>query len=636
MRLFIAEKPSMGKAIAACLSGEERKSRGYISVGSDAVTWCVGHLLELVKPEAYKPEWKSWSLDQLPIIPDDMRLQPTSDDAKSQLAVIKSLLAKADVVVHAGDPGREGQLIVDEVLLYLKNRKPVQRLLLNATDPATIKKQLQRLEDNKVYQSLYEAAKCRAEADWLVGMNFTRAATRAFGTYGSLISIGRVQTPTLALVVNRCKLIENFVPRTFYEIEGKIRAESGATVLMRHAPANDEQRLWDQEEANALAEMAKGRCGPLSVNTARKKVAPPKLHTLATLQQEGNKRYKWSASQTLAMAQELYVMGCLSYPRTECHYLPPEQIADIPSVMAAIAQAPESTLASVAAKITDPQPRKTVFSAKGMEGEEHHAIIPTGKPLPPGVTGSQRDLYRLVAMRYMLSLCPDYEHDETQVALKIEGLEFRAKGTVPKVLGWKAHVTDKPSEVILPPLRNEEDACVQATRLVERQTTPPDYYTEGTLIKDMAAIGKYVTNPTVKAILKETSGIGTSATQADTIETLKRREYIVLKDKGHLIDTQMGRKIIESLPTALTQPDMTAKWEQDFKSIAQGKKAAKEFREGIHMTITGGVKWFAQRAGKVQIEASKNTGSQAKTTGTSKKPQKKARRPKKTLKASTA
>ena len=601
MRLFIAEKPSMGRSIADCLPGRGEDHKNFVRVGSDVVTWCVGHILETSPPEAYKPEWKSWRLDDLPIFPEKIILRPV-EATKGQLAVIKRLLAEADEVVHAGDPGREGQMIVDEVLEYLNNRKPVRRLLLNATDPATIKKQLQRLEDNRKFKSLYEAAKCRSEADWLVGMNLSRAATKSIADAETLVSIGRVQTPTLALVVNRCKAIENFVPRSFYDIEARIETRGGSKLVMKHSPGTEEGRLWDKEKAQELANEAVGKVGVLGVVTTRKKVSPPKLHTLASLQNEGGRKFRWSAAETLAMAQELYVMGCLTYPRTDCHYLPEEQKAEVPKVMTALRQAPEAALAQVAQAISEPKPRSSVFSSKGMEGEEHHAIIPTGKPLPQGVSGAQRDLYRLVAMRYLLSLCPDYEHDETVVALQIGDLQLKAKGSIPRVIGWKAHSGDKPSETTLPPMQDGEKARVLATRLAEGQTTPPAYYMEGTLVdEEMGAIAKYVEDPRIKAVLKETSGIGTSATRAEIIETLKRRGLIWINEKGHVLDTPAGRALIEGLPSNLTRPDMTAKWEMDLKQIALGQMQASHFREAIQQFVSAGCRWFVSKRGQIIV-----------------------------------
>jgi DNA topoisomerase-3 len=601
VRLFIAEKPNMGRAIADCLPGSKDDRKTHVRVGNDVVTWCVGHILEMLPPEGYNPEWKAWRMEDLPIFPEKVMMRP-QPDFKAQLGVIKKLLNEADEVVHAGDPGREGQMIVDEVLEYLHYRGPVKRLLLNATDPATIKKQLQKLEDNRKFRTLYAAAKCRAEADWLVGMNLSRAATKSIADAQTLVSIGRVQTPTLALVVNRCKAIENFVPRTFYDIEARVETKGGTLLVMKHAPGTEEGRLWDKYKAQELAKEAVGKVGVLKVTTTRKKVAPPKLHTLASLQNEGGKKYRWSAAKTLEMAQELYVMGCITYPRTDCHYLPEEQKDEIPQVMDALRNAPDADIERIAKAITDPMPRSAVFSAKGMEGEEHHAIIPTGKPLPQGITGPQRDLYRLVAMRYLLSLCPDYEHDETVAELALPPLVFKAKGSIPRVMGWRAYSGDKPTETVLPPMQDGEKARVHATRLAEGKTTPPSYYMEGSLVdEEMGSIAKYVEDPRIKAVLKETSGIGTSATRAAIIETLKKRGYIYVDEKGFVRDTPAGRALIEALPDRLTKPDMTAKWEMDLKQVVQGSMTADSFMEGIRLFVQGGVRWFAARQGQTMI-----------------------------------
>lgn len=600
MRLFIAEKSRVGKAIATCLPGEAEADRNYIKVGDDVVTWCVGHLLETAPPDAYNAEWKSWRLEHLPIFPNQMRLNPI-DATKGQLATIKRLLGTADEVVHAGDPGREGQMIVDEVLEYLHNRKPVMRLLLNTVNPGAIKKQLQKLEDNRKFAPLYAAAKCRSESDWLVGMNLSRAATKSIADSETLISIGRVQTPTLALVVNRCLTIEGFVSRTFYDIEARVETHGGEKLVMKHSEGTEERRLWDKEKAQTLVNGAVGQVSILKVSTTRKKVAPPKLHTLASLQGEGSKLYRWSAAETLAMAQELYILGCLTYPRTECLYLPEEQKGDVPHVVAAIGQSSVGDLAKIAQSIKDPQPRSNVFSNRGMEGEEHHAIIPTDKPLPPGIQGKQADLYRLVAMRYLLSLCPDYEHDETQAVLPVGDLQFKARGSIPRVMGWKVHTKAEMKEITLPSMRDGEKARVLAARLVEGKTTPPAYYIEGTLIEDMNGIAKYVEDPRIKAVLNETSGIGTSATQANILETLKKRGYITEDAKGNLMDTTPGRALIQGLPHNLTRPDMTAKWEADLKQVAQGTMPANLFMDGIRGFVRGGVQWFTERRGQVMV-----------------------------------
>lgn len=609
MRLFIAEKPKMGRAIAECLPGRLQNEKTHVTVGSDVVTWCIGHILQTAMPEHYNPEWKSWSLDHLPIIPERMELVP-NPDTKSQLMAIKKLLKECDEIVHAGDPGREGQMIVDEVLEYLGNRKPVKRLLLNATDAATIKKQLQKLEDNRNFALVYEEAKCRSYADWLVGMNLSRAATKTIAGVDTTLSIGRVQTAALALVVNRCKTIENFVPRSFYDIEAKVETKNGSLILMKYAPGTEELRIWDKDKAQSLMNGIEGKTGNLKVENQRKSVAPPKLFHLGSLQNEAGKKLKLSATEVLAHAQTLYEMGCLTYPRTECNYLPEEQANEVNAVAKAIGDSDDELMVIINKMESPFLIRKNIFNNKSMEGEEHHAIIPTGKPLPSNVTGVQRSLYNLVAKRYLMMLHPNYEYDETVISLPLSEITLKAKGSIPAIAGWKAVDGSSMTEKLLPPVTDGEKGKVLKSRLVEGKTTPPDYYLEGVLVdEEMGGIAKYVTDPKIKSVLKETSGIGTAATRAGIIEVLKKRGYIWVNKSGHVLDTKMGRALIEALPSKLTTPDMTAKWEIELKQISSSKLPSSEFKRGIEEFVSNGVRWFISQQGKLTLTFEKMTQS---------------------------
>lgn len=618
MRLFIAEKPKMGRAIAECLPGRAQNDKTHVTVGSDVVTWCVGHLLQTAMPEHYNPEWKSWSLDHLPIIPKQMELVP-NPDTKPQLMAIKKLLRDCDEVVHAGDPGREGQMIVDEVLEYLGNNKPVRRLMLNATDPATIKKQLQKLEDNRNYALVYEEAKCRSYADWLVGMNLSRAATKTIAGADTVLSIGRVQTATLALVTNRCKTIENFVPRSFFDIESKVQTKSGSVILMKYAPGTEELRIWDVEKANAILQQIEGKIGALKVENQRKSVAPPKLFHLGSLQNEAGKKFKLSANDVLVHAQTLYEMGCLTYPRTECNYLPEEQASEVENVVKAVGNSDDGLSEIINNMTTEFVIRKNIFSNKAMEGEEHHAIIPTLKPLPSNVTDIQREFYNLVAKRYLMMLHPNYEYDETVISLPLDVITLKAKGTVPAVAGWKAVDGSSMAEKLLPPVTDGEKGKVLKSRTVEGKTSPPDYYLEGVLVdEEMGGIAKYVTDPQIKTVLKETSGIGTAATRASIIEVLKKRGYIWINKSGHVLDTKMGRALIEALPTKLTSPDMTAKWEIELKQISSKQLPSSEFKRGIEEFVANGIRWFVNQKGKLTLTFEKTSQLKSNTTKTRK------------------
>lgn len=596
MRLFIAEKPSLGRAIAENLPGNSRNGDGFIQVGGDVVTWCFGHILEMPFPEAYNPKWKSWDLAHLPINPPYWKLEP-KPSAKDQLKTIKRLLAEASEVVNAGDPDREGQMLVDEVLEYLKCDLPTKRLLLSATDPATVKRELKRMQPNSKYRGLYEAGMGRSRADWLVGMNLTRAITKTLSAE-HMISIGRVQTPTLALVCRRCDLIENFVFKDFFDIVARVQA-GGSEVALTHSPTKDEERIWKADEAKAIAGAIKGRETALNASKTRKKERPPRLFTLPELQKFASKHLKLSANDTLAVAQELYEKKLTTYPRTECSYLPKEQEGDVPAIVEAIGKGADDALASVAGKLGDPAPRASVFDTSKVE--EHHAIIPTRKPVPGDLSQRAAAIYRAIAMRYLLMLAPDREYDETVYRITLDDREYRARGQVTVSPGWTALAGKSSADTTLPEIPDGATVTVAGSEVTKRRTSPPDYYTEGTLIEDMGSVAKYVRNEKLRNVLKENSGIGTAATQAATIETLKTRGYIKV-ERGKIKVSELGRSMVHTLHPLLVNPDITAKWEMDLKKIADGKMSLADFEASINRFVAYILKWAADNQGKLSIK----------------------------------
>lgn len=596
MRLFIAEKPSLGRAIAENLPGNSRNGDGFIQVGGDVVTWCFGHILEMPFPEAYNPKWKSWDLAHLPINPPYWKLEP-KPSAKDQLKTIKRLLAEASEVVNAGDPDREGQMLVDEVLEYLKCDLSTKRLLLSATDPATVKRELKRMQPNSKYRGLYEAGMGRSRADWLVGMNLTRAITKTLSAE-HMISIGRVQTPTLALVCRRCDLIETFVPKDFFDIVARVQA-GGSEVALTHSPTKDEERIWKADEAKAIAGAIKGRETALNASKTRKKERPPRLFTLPELQKFASKHLKLSANDTLAVAQELYEKKLTTYPRTECPYLPKEQMGDVPAIVEAIGKGADDALASVAGKLGDPAPRSSVFDTSKVE--EHHAIIPTRKPVPGDLSQRAAAVYRAIAMRYLLMLAPDREYDETVYRVTLDDREYRARGQVTVSPGWTALAGKSSADTTLPEIPDGATVKVAGSEVTKRRTSPPDYYTEGTLIEDMGSVAKYVRNEKLRDVLKENSGIGTAATQAATIETLKTRGYIKV-ERGKIKVSELGRSMVHTLHPLLVNPDITAKWEMDLKKIADGKMSLADFEASINRFVAYILKWAADNQGKLSIK----------------------------------
>lgn len=575
MRLYIAEKPSLAKAIAANL-GMQIQRTGYIEVsGGDAVAWCYGHMLESMKPEDYDSKWASWSLDSLPIVVDKWQLRPRKDAAK-QLNVLGELLKKATVVVNAGDPDREGQLLVDEVLEHFGWRGKTMRLLLNAIDKESVEKALKSMRDNAEFRNLSEAALCRSKADWLVGMNLTRAATKTFGK-DKLVSVGRVQTPTLALVVRRDLEIENFKPQTFYTLIADVKT-SGGTVKMEHAPKED--RILDRKVASAVAASLKGRDVALTVERKKARELAPLPYMLATFQKDAEKHLGMGAQDALNALQELYEAQLTSYPRTDHEYLPPEQAGNATK----IAQAVISAGFVAEAKGLTPlmQPSKRIYSLP--KDAEHHGLVPTGKKPPSSLSAKLLKAYELVCKRFILSLLPDYEFEETTASFVHEKRKFACSGEVPLNAGksWRALDPKKTAALQLngaPSTGRVLDVEVKAGK-----TTPPKPYTEATLIADMRAVAKFVTDPKLKAILKDTSGIGTAATQAGVIETLKKRGFVEIKRKN-LISTPFGREVVARMPKAMTDPGVTAAWEDALGMIAAGKYQPRDFMERTNLFV---------------------------------------------------
>jgi len=578
MRLFIAEKPSLAKAIAAHFSRQTNRD-GYIEVsGNDVVTWCYGHLLESLKPEEYDEKWKSWDLDKLPIRVGEWRLKPREDrDVKKQLKIIGELLKKADTVVNAGDPDREGQLLVDEVLAYYGWKGKTLRLLLNATDPESVAKAISSMRNNSDFRNLSEAALCRSKADWLVGMNLSRAATKTFGK-DKVVSVGRVQTPTLALVVRRDLEIENFKPQTFYTLVAEVET-SGGTIKMEHAPKED--RILDKKIATAIAASLKGKTVNLSIERSKKRELAPPPYMLATFQKDAEKELGLGAQAALDVLQQLYEAQLTSYPRTDHERLPPEQADNAIKIASAVINA--GFVKEAKGLIPLMQPNKRIYSLP--KDAEHHGLVPTGKKPGADLPAKLMKAYELVCRRFILSLLPDYEYEETTASFIHEKRKFSCSGEVPINLqkSWRALETKKTTPLDL--RGDPKDGKVINVEVKSGKTTPPKPYTEATLIADMRSVAKFVDDPKLKAILKETSGIGTAATQAAIIETLKKRGFIEVRRKN-LISTPFGRHVVSRMPKAMKDPGVTAAWEDALGMIASGKYKPEDFMQRIDMFVS--------------------------------------------------
>ncbi|GEK46779.1 DNA topoisomerase 3 [Bisbaumannia pacifica] len=584
MRLIIAEKPSLARAIAEALPGRSQRQEGYLQVGDTRVSWCLGHLLEQASPDAYDPAYKQWRLDHLPILPEPWRLTPRPK-ARAQLAVLRRLLKEAREVVHAGDPDREGQLLVQEVIEHLGWKGPVARLLISDLNRPAVERALGRLEDNAAYQALYRAAETRARADWLYGINLTRAWTlvgRQAGHDG-VLSVGRVQTPVLGLVVRRDAEIAAFQPRPFHVLWADLQVAGGQLRAWWQPgeahPLDDQGRLLARLPAEALAARLPGAEGQLvALQTQDKRQAAPLPYSLSALQVDAARRYKLPAKAVLDICQRLYERHQLiTYPRSDCRYLPREHHALAPRTLAGACQG-DATLGQWLAGADLSRRSRAWDDAKV---GAHHALAPTGRaPDFSRLDDAEARVYRLVVRNVLAQFYPPLETREVKAEFRILDERFRAQGSELKVAGWKPLFTTREETPPLPPLVEGETARALDARVEDRETRPPEPFNDASLIKAMMNIARYVSDPAVKRTLRDSDGLGTEATRAGIIETLVERGYLV-RDKSSLRASRTGHALINALPEAASRPERTALWEQRLAAIAERDEAPAPFLSAL-------------------------------------------------------
>lgn len=576
-RLYISEERTIGRAIAAVLTAGGRFAQapgdGFIRCGRDVVTWARGHLLEAAPPEDYSARYRTWNLDDLPIWPAEWQIKPSGKKgASDQLRVIGTLLKSSPAeVVHVGDPDREGQLIIDEILTHFGWGGKTLRMLVQAVEPEVIRRAMSSIKDNQKYRHLSAAAECRRRADWAVGMNLSRAASLALSADPKLvISIGRVQTPTLAIVVRRDLEIEGHVLSYYYTLVATLTESTGQgpEIELSHSPPDD-QRITSERVAKELAGKAIGATGPLTVITERKREAPPRLFTLPTLQRVASARWKWGLKKTLDVASSLYLKGVLTYPRTECPYLPEEQKGYVTKTLAAIGDVADLTqLTEIVGK--NPEFRKSVYDSSRVE--EHHALVPTTKrPSLLSLTEDERNLYRLVAARYISNLLPDRVYDAFLFSFDGNGVPFRESFSKTVEPGWRRSEPLDRQEQQVPAFPTGDQVTVRRVDIKKERVKPPAHFTEGTLQAAMESAAKLVEDSALRAAMMNSPsrGLGTAATQYSIIETLKERGYVA-QVGSTLRSTQLGRSVVASVPRELTDPRMTALWEQDLDGVAKG------------------------------------------------------------------
>lgn len=586
-KLFIAEKPSLARAIADVLPKPHQRGDGFIRAGNgDIVSWCIGHLLEQAPPDSYDQRYKKWQISDLPIIPQSWVLLPKQNTHK-QFNVLAGLIRQANEIVHAGDPDREGQLLIDEVLNYCQIsaelRQSVKRCLISDLNASAVEKSLNNLRSNRDFVPLSTSALARARADWLYGINMSRLCTIKGQNrgYKGVLSIGRVQTPVLGLVVRRDLDIDNFVSKPFYEVFAVIQTKHQEIFKAKWQPSETCAPYQDEEGRLLVKGLAENVCERIknqpalieNVSNKKKELAPPMPFNLSSLQIEMAKKNGLSAQDVLDICQSLYEKHKLiTYPRSDCRFLPEEHLNQINGVIAAITNnCPNLQEAISHADLTI---RTKTWNDKKVDA--HHAIIPTlRKADTTRLTPNEFAVYTTVATQYLAQFYPNYRYAELQIDVDIAKGKFIAKANQMLAEGWKQlfksanAVNSEEAEPLLTKLvkKGEQAQCIDA-ELINKETSPPKPFTDATLLSAMTGIARFVNDPEIKKILRETDGLGTEATRAGIIELLFKREFLVRQGKT-IRSTDIGKQLINMLPTVMTVPDMTAHWESQLDAISQ-------------------------------------------------------------------
>ncbi|WP_285315662.1 DNA topoisomerase III [Providencia rettgeri] len=599
MRLFIAEKPSLARAIADVLPKPHKRGDGFIQCGDgQTVTWCIGHLLEQAEPDAYEPRYARWNLQDLPIIPDKWQLKPRSAVTK-QLKTIETLLKQASTVVHAGDPDREGQLLVDEVLDFLKldpeKRKEVKRCLINDLNPQAVERAIDRLRENREFIPLCVSALARARADWLYGINMTRAYTLLGqrGGYQGVLSVGRVQTPVLGLVVRRDEDIENFVPKDYFEVKAHIVTPKDERFVAIWQPSDscidyqdEEGRLFHRPLAEHVVSRIEGKPAIVKqYQDKRESEIAPLPFSLSSLQIEAAKKYALSAQEVLDICQRLYeTHKLITYPRSDSRYLPDEHFAGRHSVLNAIAvHQPDLT----EFELTELDKKNRCWDDKKVDA--HHAIIPTAKTAATKLTENESKIYQLIARQYIIQFMPDAVYRKCTIDLEIEKGKFIAKARFLAEAGWRVVLGNKERDaendgMPLPVVSKNDELLCEKGEVVERQTQPPRPFTDATLLSAMTGIARFVQDKALKKVLRETDGLGTEATRAGIIDLLFKRQFLYKKGR-YIHSSPAGRALIHVLPDMATLPDMTAHWESVLTQISEKQSRYDDFMQPLNETL---------------------------------------------------
>ncbi|WP_346935209.1 DNA topoisomerase III [Clostridium sp.] len=624
--LVLAEKPSVGRDLAKVLKCNQSKG-AYIEGSKYVVTWALGHLVGLQDPEDYDEKYKKWSMETLPMIPQRMKLTVLKKTQKQFYEVKKQMLRNdIDEIVIATDAGREGELVARWTIEKAGVKKPLKRLWISSQTDKAILDGFKNLKPGKDYNNLYKAAVCRAEADWLVGLNVTRALTCK---YNAQLSAGRVQSPTLAMIVQREEDIKNFIPKDYYTITAKAREFS-----LQWVDKNNYQSTFSEEVANKILVKARGQeASIVDITESLKKKPAPALYDLTELQRDANKIWGYSAKQTLSIMQRLYENHkILTYPRTDSRYITTDIVATLPERLRAISIGAYRAAATniLKGKIT---PSKSFVDNSKVS--DHHAIIPTEQsPNMSNLSSEERNIYDLVVKRFLSVMMPPFEYLQTNIVTEIAGEKFIAKGKVIKSKGWKAlydredmedsSEEDGLKDQVLPKLNIGDKLKINSVDINKGQTKPPARFNEGTLLSAMENPHKYINvGKDAAKTLNATGGLGTVATRADIIEKLFN-SFSIEKRGKEIVPTSKGKQLIELVPSDLKSPLLTAKWESQLEDISKGKEDAMDFivemrrysralvedvkvngNKFVHENVTGAK---CPKCGKYMLEVKTKTG----------------------------
>lgn len=577
--LVLAEKPSVARDLAKVLNCNQ-KANGYIMGSKYIVTWALGHLVTLADPEAYGNKYKTWNLEDLPMLPNKMELVVIKQTSK-QFGTVKGLLNRADVdeLVIATDAGREGELVARWIVIKAGFKKPIKRLWISSQTDKAIKEGFAHLKPSREYDNLFQSAQSRSEADWLVGLNVTRALTCK---HNAQLSAGRVQTPTLAMIVEREEEIRKFIPKEFWSIQARFNGFN----IQWQDKVNNQTRTFSKDYADNIVQKITGQMGEVvDIKKEMKRELPPLAYDLTELQRDANRRYAYSAKQTLNIMQRLYETHKLvTYPRTDSRYITTDIVPTLTERLKSIAIGPYAKPVQDILKNKIKVTNRLVDNSKVTD---HHAIIPTEQFVNlSALNQEERNIYDLIVKRFIAVLSASFEYEQTTIKLNVNGENFNARGKIVKAWGWKSVYEgfgrldedndEDDNDQSLPDVQKGQKAKIISPKAVSGKTKPPARYTEATLLSAMEHPGKFVDNKDLKETLESTSGLGTPATRADIIEKLFNTFYVERRGKD-IYPTSKGIQLIKLVPKDLKSPELTAKWEQQLAMISKGRVNPKAF-----------------------------------------------------------